>query len=240
MFDDRDPDLAWPVPMLLVLVLAAAGAAALGYMGQTASAGTFRGSWEFSRLGGPWLVAGFIGGAIGGWRRGWGGLVLGLFTGAVIVGAGSVVYYAISWWIGDNGARRAAKLGIGWGAAGLGVGGVLGLIGAAYTTALGRFRAGGGAHPRGSWLHGAALGTLGGLLMGESIALLYVWNGVGLRTMATLEGLAGVALVVVGCTARSWRFIVAAVVFATISAAVAPVATTALRDTLRSIGWAGA
>lgn len=229
-----------PVPVLLVLVLAAIGAGLLGWMGQTATSGAFRGSAEFSRLGGPWLVAGFVGGAIGGWRRGPGGLVLGALAGAVIVGAGSVAYYGLSYWDGGNDARRAAKLGIGWGAAGVAVGGVLGLLGATYATAMGR-------HVRlhdglrvGSWIHGAALGTLGGLLMGEAIALLWVWEGESLRTMALLEAMAGVAIVCLGAAARSWRFIVGAVVAAGVAACLAPAAASILRETLRTIGWAGA
>lgn len=228
-----------PVPVLIVALLALAGAGLLGWMGQTTTAGAFRGSWEFSRLGGPWLVAGFVGGAIGGWRRGAGGVLLGIVAGAVIVGAGSVAYYGLSYWDGGNDARRAATLGIGWGAAGVGVGGALGLVGALYATGLGRHRREDG-RPVGSWIHGLALGTLGGLLMGESIALLWVWDGEGLRAMAVLEGLGGAALVAFGAAARSWRFILAAVVAAAVSATVAPIATTALRETLRTIGWAGA
>jgi hypothetical protein len=228
-----------PVPILVVLLVALVGAALLGWMGQRTTSGAFRGSWEFSRLGGPWLVAGFLGGAVGGWRRGAGGMLLGLLAGAVIVGAGSVAYYGLSYWDGGNDARRAATLGIGWGAAGLAVGGVLGLVGAAYATSLARFR-----RPDGrltaSWLHGVALGTLGGLLMGESIALLWVWDGEALRTMAILEGLAGAAIVAVGAAARSWRFIVGAVLASAAAATIAPIATTALRETLRTIGWAGA
>ena len=92
----------------------------------------------------------------------------------------------------------------------------------------------------GSWVHGAALGTLGGLVMGESIALLWVWEGGGLRAMALLEAMAGVAVVCVGAAARSWRFIVGAVVAAGVAACVAPVAASVLRETLRTIGWAGA
>lgn len=227
------------VPVLLVLTLALVGAALLGWMGRTTDAGAFRGSWEFSRLGGPWLVAGFAGGAIGGWRRGAGGLVLGALAGAIVVGAGSVAYYALSYWVGGNDARRAATLGIGWGTAGLGVGGAVGLLGAAYATALGRHRPRDRGRPVASWMHGAALGTLGGLLMGESIALLWVWDSGGLRTMAILEGLGGVAVVAVGAAARSWRFIVAAVLASAVAATVAPIATTVLREALRTVGWAG-
>jgi hypothetical protein len=227
------------VPVLLVLVLAAIGAALLGWMGRTTDAGAFRGSWEFSRLGGPWLVAGFLGGAIGGWRRGVGGLVLGVLAGAVMIGAGSVAYYGLSYWGGGNDARRAATLGIGWGTAGLGVGGVVGLVGAAWTTALARRPAADGTRRVGSWLHGAALGTLGGLLMGESVALLWVWDEGGLHAMAVLEGLAGVAIVVLGSAARSWRFIVGAVLASAVAATLAPIATTVLREALRTIGWAG-
>lgn len=228
------------MPVALVLLLALVGAAGLGIMGQTTGERVFRGSWEFSRLGGPWLIAGFLGGAAGGWRRGASGLVLGAIAGAVIVGAGSVAYYLLSYSAGENGARQAATLGIGWGTAGLGVGGTLGLLGAAYSTALARHQPSRGGRPVASWLHGAALGTLGGLLIGEAIALLWVWEGLTLRTMATLEGLGGVALVVAGSVGRSWRFVASALVFTAISATLAPVATTVLRETLRSIGWAGA
>jgi hypothetical protein len=228
------------VPLAVVLLLALAGAGALGAMGQAAGMGTFRGSWEFSRLGGPWLIAGFAGGAIAGWRRRGSGLLLGALAGAWIVGAGSVAYYVLSFWTGEYNARSAARLGIGWGVAGVGVGAVLGLLGATYLTALGRHRSTRDGPPVASWVHGAALGTLGGLLIGEAVALLWVWDGLNLRAMATLEGLGGIALVVVGCIGRSWRFVVAALFAAVLSAAVAPIATTMLREALRTIGWAGA
>lgn len=226
--------------MVLVLLLALVAAAGLGIMGQATGERVFRGSWEFSRLGGPWLIAGFVGGAIGGWRRRGSGLLLGMVAGAIIVGAGSVAYYVLSYSAGENGARQAATLGIGWGTAGLAVGGALGLLGAAYTTSLARQERARGGRPAPSWLHGAALGTLGGLLIGEAIALLWVWDGLALRTMATLEGLGGVALVIAGSVGRSWRFVISAYGFAALSAVVAPALTTLLRESLRMIGWAGA
>ncbi|MBJ7472281.1 MAG: hypothetical protein JHD16_13325 [Solirubrobacteraceae bacterium] len=229
-----------PVPVVLVLLLALVGAAGLGIMGQATGERMFRGSWEFSRLGGPWLIAGFAGGAVGGWRRRGSGLLLGAVAGAVIVGAGSVAYYLLSYSAGENGARQAATLGIGWGTAGLAVGGILGLLGAAYSTSLARRERPGGGRPAASWLHGAALGTLGGLLIGEAVALLWVWDGPSLRAMALLEGVGGVALVIAGSLGRSWRFVAGAMVFAALSAVVAPAATTLLRESLRMIGWAGA
>ena len=229
-----------PVPAALVVLLALGGALALGSMGQAAGEGAFRGSREFARLGGPWLIAGFAGGAIAGWRRGWSGLAWGVIAGAIIVGFGSIAYYGLSYWAGGNDAYRAAKLGIGWGAAGIGVGGTLGLLGAAYSTTLGRHQPRRGGRPVASWVHGAALGTLGGLLIGEAVALLWVWEGANLRTMAALEGIGGFALVVAGSIGRSWRFVLAALTFAALTATVAPAATTLLRDALRTVGWAGA
>jgi hypothetical protein len=226
--------------VVVVALLALIGAALLGLMGNTTGERVFVGSWEFSRLGGPWLIAGFLGGAIGGWRRGFSGLLYGAIAGAVIIAAGSLAYYALSYWDGNRTARWAAMLGVGWGVAGVGVGGVLGLIGAAYATSLGRFRPKHGGRPKASWLHGAALGTLGGLLVGEAIALLWVWDTTNLRAMATLEGMGAMALVAAGTIGRSWRFAVAAAIALAASAAVAPAATTLLRDALRSIGWAGA
>lgn len=229
-----------PVALPVLVLVALVGAASLGAMGQAAGADTFRGSWEFSRLGGPWLIAGFVGGAMCGWRRRSSGLLLGALMGAWVVGAGSVAYYGLSFWTGERNAYSAATLGIGWGLAGIGVGAVLGLLGAAYLTALGRHRSARGRGPAASWIHGAALGTLGGLLIGEAIALLWVWDGLNLRAMATLEGLGGIALILAGCVGRSWRFVFGALVAAAISGAVAPIATTLLREALRSIGWAGA
>ncbi len=221
------------MPLLLVLVAFVAIGALLGWMGREANNGAFRGSWEFSRLGGPWLVGAFVAGALAGWRRRTGGLVLGVVGGAVAIALGSLAYYGISiWWEHVPDPRRAAKLGVGWAAAGVVIGGALGLVGALWTTA-----AGGRAR---DLLRGAGLGTLGGLLMGESIALLWVWDQEPLRAMAALEGLAGAAVVAVGALGRSWRFILAAVALAAITASVAPVATTMVRDALRTIGWAGA
>lgn len=228
------------VPVLLVLLVAVLLAGALGWMGRITTEGPFPGAWEFSRLGGPWLVAAFVAGALGGWRRGAGGLVLGVVGGAVAIALGSVAYYAIPvWFDGDTQLRRAAVLGVGWGAAGVVVGGAVGLLGACFSTRVGTRTRPDGA-PEGSWLHGAALGVLGGLLMGESIALLWVWEQPGLRTMATLEGVAGAVVVALGAATRAKRFVLAAVLAAGATATVAPVVTTALRDALRTIGWAGA
>jgi hypothetical protein len=228
------------VPALLVLLVALLLAGALGLMGRITTEGPFRGAWEFSRLGGPWLVAAFAAGALGGWRRGVGGLVLGAVCGAIAISLGSVAYYAIPvWFDGDPQLRRAAVLGVGWGTAGVVVGGAVGLLGAGFSTRV-AMRTSRDGRPRGSWLHGAALGVLGGLLMGESIALLWVWEQPGLRTMATLEGAAGAVIVAAGAATRARRFVIAAVVAAGMTAAVAPVLTTGLRDALRTIGWAGA
>ncbi|MDO9353099.1 MAG: hypothetical protein Q7T55_05360, partial [Solirubrobacteraceae bacterium] len=153
------PAASRPVPVIVVALLALMGAAALGLMGNTTGDRVFVGSWEFSRLGGPWLIAGFAGGAIGGWRRGVSGLFYGALAGAVIIAAGSLAYYALSYYDGNRSARWAAMLGVGWGIAGVGVGGVLGLVGAAYATSLGRHRPKGGGRSTASWIHGAALGT---------------------------------------------------------------------------------
>lgn len=229
-----------PIPATVVLLLACVGAVCLGLMGQAAVHGTFRGSWELSRLGGPWLMAGFAGGAIAGWHRGGRGLLLGAATGAVVQGAGTVAYYAVSFWVGGYDARGATTMGLAWGLAGVVVGSATGLIGAAYSTNLARHQPVHGGRPVVSWLHGAALGTLGGLLIGEAMALLWIWDGADLRTMAMLEALGGAALVVAGSLGRSWRFVVAAVAAAAVAATVAPALTSLLRETLRAIGWGGA
>lgn len=222
-----------PVPLPLVAIVVVAIALLLGFMGRSANNGAFHGSWEFSRLGGPWLVGAFVAGIVGGWRRGPGGLALGIAGGAIAIAVGSLSYYGIYIFFEDGSApRRAARLGVGWAMAGLVVGGALGLLGATFAT-----RAGG----RGRvWMQGAALGTLGGLLMGESIALLWVWDQHDLRVMATLEGLGGAALVAFAAVGRSWRWIVAALIAAAATATVAPIVTTMVREALRRIGWAGA
>lgn len=228
-----------PISAARVLLLVGLGAASLGLLGQVATHGTFRGSWELSRLGGPWLVAGFAGGAIAGWRRGGSGLALGAAAGAIVMGAGTVSYYVVSYWVGGYGPRYAATMAVGWGLAGIAVGSALGLLGATYSTGLARHRSARG-RPIASWLHGAALGTLGGLLIGEAIALLWIWDNPDLRAMAMLEALGGAALVLVGSLGRNWRFVVAAVTAAAVAATIAPLLASLLRQTLRAIGWVGA
>lgn len=236
----RSAPAGQPVSAARVLLLVCVGAAGLGLLGQAAVHGTFRGSWELSRLGGPWLVAAFVGGAVAGWRRRGSGLVLGAAAGAIIVSAGTVSYYVVSYWVGGYGAGYAATMGIGWGLAGIVVGGALGLLGAGYTTELARHRAARSGRLVASWLQGAALGTLGGLLIGEAIALLWIWDNADLRAMATLEALGGAALVLFGSLGRNWRFVIAAVTAAAVAATIAPMLASLLRETLRAIGWVGA
>lgn len=216
--------------MLLGVILIAL---ALGVMGRETNDGAFRGSWEFSRLGGPWLIGAFVAGGLCGWRRGPSGLLLGAIGGAIAIAIGSLSYYGLLVWHTDGvGARRAFVLGVGWAMAGLAVGGSVGLLGGLFTT-----RAGG----RGRvWLQGAAIGTLGGLLIGEAIALLWVWDQPNLRTMAMLEGLGGAAIVFLAALGRPWRWLLAAALATATTATIAPIVTTMLRETLRGIGWAGA
>ncbi len=205
----------------------------LGWMGRWTDAGAFRGAQEFARLGGPWLVGAYAAGVICAWRRGPHGLLIGVLGGAVAISLGSLTYYGLYIWLEHGyGARRAFKLGVGWAAAGWVIGGIVGGLGALLS---GRWNA-----PAKPWLQGASVGTLGGLLMGEAIALLWVWDSLSLRSMAMLEGLGGAALVVIAAIGRPWRWIVAAVLATAFTATVAPIATTLVRESLRSIGWAGA
>lgn len=222
-----------PLPFAFVVLFVLVVGIGLGWMGRFTDNGGFRGAHEFSRLGGPWLIGAYLAGATCAWRRGSNGLALAVVGGAVAIALGSLAYYGIYIWFEDGDSpRRAAKLGIGWAMAGLVIGGVVGGLGALLTTATGgRARV---------WLQGASVGTLGGLLMGESIALLWVWDSGSLRTMAMLEGLGGAALVAVAAVGRPWRWIVASVAAAAVTATVAPIVTTMVRETLRTIGWAGA
>lgn len=229
-----------PIPAARVVLSVCVGAAVLGVLGQAAVHGSFPGSWELSRIGGPWLLASFVGGAAAGWRRGGSGLALGAASGSIILSAGTVAYYVVSFVVGGYGAGYAAAMGVGWGLAGLVVGGALGLLGAAYTTAVGRRSSARGGPPVASWLHGAALGTLGGLLIGEAIAVRWVWDNPDLRAMAMIEAFAGAALVFVGSLGRSWRFVVASVAATAVTAMVAPGLASLLRETLRAVGWVGA
>lgn len=222
-----------PLPLFVVATLVLLIGFGLGWMGRYTDAGGFRGAHEFSRLGGPWLVGAYVAGTLCAWRRGAGGLWLGIFGGAVAIALGSLTYYGLYIWF-EHGteARRAVKLGVGWAAAGVVIGGVVGALGALLS---GRWSS--AVRP---WLQGASVGTLGGLLIGEAIALLWVWESLSLRTMATLEGLGGAALVLVASIGRPWRWVLAAFTAAAITATIAPIATTMVRETLRSIGWAGA
>ncbi len=231
------PDVATPaghpIPLFVVATLVLLIGFGLGWMGRWTDAGAFRGSAEFARLGGPWLVAAHVAGAIAAWRRGPSALLLGAVAGATAISLGSLTYYGLSVWLADGfGAERAFRLGVGWGAAGLVIGGAVGMLGAVVSVRWNpQVRA---------WLQGASVGALGGLLVGEAIALLWVWDSSALRTMAMLEALAGAGLVAVAALGRSWQWIVAAVLAAGVTASLAPVAATLVRETLRTIGWAGA
>lgn len=222
-----------PLPLFVVATLVLLISFGLGWMGRWTDAGAFRGSAEFARLGGPWLVAAHVAGAIAAWRRGPAAVLLGAAAGAVAVSLGSLTYYGLYVWLEHGlGAERAFRLGVGWGAAGLVIGGAVGALGAAVSV-----RWDPSVRP---WLQGASVGTLGGLLVGEAIALLWVWDSMELRTMAMLEALAGVGIVVIAAVGRSWRWMVAAVLAGGLTVAIAPVAATVVRESLRSIGWAGA
>lgn len=222
-----------PLPLFVVATLVLLIGFGLGWMGRYTDAGGFRGAHEFSRLGGPWLLGAYVAGALCAWRRGPRALWIGMAGGAVAIALGSLTYYGLYIWLEHGyGARRAVKLGVGWAAAGVVVGGAVGGLGALLSA---RWRAG-----TRDWVQGASVGTLGGLLVGEAIALLWVWESLSLRTMATLEGIGGVAIVLIASIGRSWRWVLAAVVAAAVTATIAPVATTMVRETLRTIGWAGA
>lgn len=222
-----------PLPLFVVATLVLLISFGLGWMGRWTDAGAFRGSAEFARLGGPWLVAAHAAGAIAAWRRGPSAVLLGGFAGAVAISLGSLTYYGLYVWLEHGfGAERAFKLGVGWGAAGFVIGGAVGMLGAMVSVRWDR-----SIRP---WLQGASVGALGGLLVGEAIALLWVWDSPGLRTMAILEALAGVGIVVVAAIGRSWRWMTAAVLAGGLTVAIAPVAATTVREALRTIGWAGA
>lgn len=222
-----------PLPLFIVLTLVLLIGFGLGWMGRWTDAGAFRGAEEFARLGGPWLVGAYVAGMLAAWRRGSSGLLLGMVAGAVAIALGSLTYYGLSVWIQHGyGARRALALGIGWASAGVVIGGIVGGLGALLSA-----RWDNRAKP---WLQGASVGTLGGLLIGEAIALFWVWDSPSLRTMAMLQGLGGGALVVIAVIGRPWRWVLAAILAAAFTATVAPIATTLVRETLRTIGWAGA
>jgi hypothetical protein len=222
-----------PLPLFVVATLVLLISFGLGWMGRWTDAGAFRGSAELARLGGPWLVAAHVAGAIAAWRRGPAALLLGAIAGAVAISLGSLTYYGLYAWL-EHGlyAERAFRLGVGWGAAGLVIGGAVGMLGALVSV-----RWDPQARP---WLQGASVGTLGGLLVGEAIALLWVWDSPGLRTMAMLEAIGGIGIVVVAAIGRSWRWMLAAVLAGGVTVAVAPIVATMVRETLRTIGWAGA
>ncbi|MGE4425591.1 MAG: hypothetical protein AB7G37_03955 [Solirubrobacteraceae bacterium] len=223
-----------PFVLLIAFVLIAV---ALGVMGRVTSTSTFRGAWELSRLGGPWLAGAFVAGMLAGWRRPRaapsGGaartLLLGASGGAIAVAGGSLTYYAIYRWIEDATTTwYAVVVGTGWALAGLAVGGALGVLGALTTMATAR-----------QGVRGLAIGVMAGLLMGESIALLWVWEDGGLRKMALLEG-AGGCVVLGGAILVGWRAVIASLPAAMVTATFAPLAATALRETLRRFGWGGA
>lgn len=233
----RTGDAPRPLPLFVVATLVLLIGFGLGWMGRYTDAGGFRGAQEFARLGGPWLVGAYVAGALCAWRRGPRALWIGMAGGAVAIALGSLTYYGIYVWLEYGhgygyGVRRAVKLGVGWAAAGVVVGGAVGGLGALLSA---RWRTG-----TRDWVQGASVGTLGGLLIGEAIALLWVWESLSLRTMATLEGLGGAALVLIASIGRPWRWVLAAFAAAAFTATIAPIATTMVRETLRSIGWAGA
>ncbi|MCK9248514.1 MAG: hypothetical protein M0P31_05995 [Solirubrobacteraceae bacterium] len=220
-----------PLAPLLLLVAFALLAVGLGVMGRVTSTSTFRGAWELSRIGGPWLAGAFVAGMLAGWRRpaATGAVVLGATGGAIAIAGGSLTYYAIYRWIEEATTTwYAVVVGTGWAAAGVAVGGAIGALGALATTPAAR-----------PWLRGLAIGVLAGLLMGESIALLWVWEDGGLRKMALLEGAAG-CVALGGAILVGWRAVIASLPAVLVTATFAPLAATALRETLRRFGWGGA
>jgi hypothetical protein len=211
------------------LLLAIAAAVALGFAGRIAvhaGAGLPHGraiaavGHTAVALGGPWLAAAWIVGAMAGsrWRAVAGGAA------ALVLGTGGwyllTVVAAASGWAA---ASYAVPVAAAWGVVALGAGSVFGLAGAIW-------RDGGRA------ARAASVALLAGALSGEALLLMREWPGRAAALVLTLELAAGLALVVLARRRAPLGLTLLLFVAATVA-----VAGTegVVRDALRLAGWAG-
>jgi Family of unknown function (DUF6518) len=183
--------------------------------------------WAAS-LGGPWLVAAFLAGAVAE-RWGWGAL-----AGATAIVVGTLTYYwSVAVYHGltltldgplvlDR-ARYGVVMTIGWCAAGVAVGAAFGLAGVAW-------RRGGS-----SLTAIAGVAALAGALIGEALLLRSLWTDPWAQRVLELELVAGLAAAVVLTRRRA-----ATLTLAIVAAGGFALAEQFVRETLRAAGWAGA
>jgi uncharacterized protein DUF6518 len=182
-------------------------------------------AYWLASLGGPWLVAAFVAGALAR-RTAWGAV-----AGAATIVVGTLTYY----WtvviyhglmlspIAPGRERYGVVMTIGWSVAGTAVGAAFGYAGALWRR--------GGA----SLATAAGAAALAGALVGEALLLGAVWDDAWPRRVLTLELAAGV----VAALALPRRRHVAALALALAATGVFIVAEAFVRHTLRAAGWAG-
>ena len=175
---------------------------------------------EVTALGAPWLVSAF---AVGALIR---GRVVAALAGGLLLGTGTVLYYAaIVYAYGRSAGEYATVMTITWGTVALAGGAVMALTGSAWRTAAGG--------------RAALLAALpAAALLGEAALLSLSWRG-GLAGIALAAELAcGVAILLV----LSWRrvsFAQAAASAVALALAFALVEAE-VRGVMRAAGWHGA
>lgn len=211
-------------------------AVALGIVGKYADTGQFLGAKQLSRLGGPWMLAAFIAGSICSYRsRSWGTLLASACAGAVAIALGSVLYYVIGGLVvHDISLLHGTALAVAWASAGVLVGAFAGALGGAVAT-----KPVGVAAAKINLISGAATGTMAGLLLAESVALLRVWDAQGYRSMAILEAIGALAILGVASFGRPVKWAAAAAVTALTVGFFGQIFVVALRESLRWFGWHG-
>lgn len=166
-----------------------------------------------SALGAPWLAVAWLVGAIA--ERD--GRRAAAVAGALTLALGVVTYYTCFMLVEHRSSPGyVATVGTAWTLAALPCGAVAGAIGSA-------------------WRHTAwSAGALAGALLGEVLVLDPLWSAPAARRALHLEVLAGLAAVLIA--RRRWPAALAAGVVVALAVLVGE---SAVRDSLRVVGWAG-
>jgi hypothetical protein len=203
--------------MIGVAVLAAGGL--LGG-GMQVAEGVFGVPYQVSAMGAPWLVSAFAAGAF--IRR----RVVALVAGALMLSAGTVLYYAaIVVAYGRTAGEYATVMTVTWGTLAGVAGGAMGFAGAAWRGASGT--------------RGALLAALpAAALAGEAVLLSFTWSGAMSGLALALELAGGLAILLL----LSWRRLPLGQALAgAVTLAVAfAVVESEVRDVMRAAGWHGA
>ncbi len=172
----------------------------------------------FVGLGGPWLAAAWIIGALSGSRR------RGALGGGAALALGTGAWYLLTVAAGGRAAvAYAVPVAAAWAVVALAAGALFGLAGATWRDGPPRVRA-------------AAVAALAGALAGEALLLAGQWAGRAAAVVLAVELAAGLGLL--AAARRRTPLLLTLGVFAVAAVAFAGLED-AVRDTLRLAGWAG-